>query len=159
MDNDIGYGVIRIDPNKPWERWNLAQPLIFVTLATLFEYGVGFHDLESDVSDGEKAHLRARSSRSCWRAAARSVEQVGQGLRGLSARSLSRSACPPAVCGGDGQPRRERRAEPVVVRRDLLWTLPRRRRDLSRRLRRERDARAVVPPAGPRLGELRVAGD
>ena len=54
MDNDIGYGILRIDPNKPWERWNLAQPLIFVTLATLFEYGVGFHDLEADVSDGEK---------------------------------------------------------------------------------------------------------
>ena len=32
----------------------VAQPLIFVTLATLFEYGVGFHDLEADVSDGEK---------------------------------------------------------------------------------------------------------
>jgi len=54
MDNDIGYGVLRIDPGKTWERWNLAQPLIFVTLATLFEYGVGFHDLEGDIQQGEK---------------------------------------------------------------------------------------------------------
>ncbi len=54
MDNDIGYGVLRIDKDKPWARWNLAQPLIFVTLAMLFEYGVGFHDLEADISAGEK---------------------------------------------------------------------------------------------------------
>ena len=53
-DNDIGYGILRIDPNKPWQRWNLFQPLIFVTLASLFEYGVGFHDIEADVNDGEK---------------------------------------------------------------------------------------------------------
>src|SRR3954470_17655008 len=33
MDNDIGYGILRVDPNKPWKRWNVFQPLIFVTLA------------------------------------------------------------------------------------------------------------------------------
>ncbi|MFN8052125.1 MAG: acyl-CoA desaturase [Acidimicrobiales bacterium] len=52
-DNDIGYGILRVDPDKPWQRWNLAQPLIFVTLATFFQWGVGFHDIEGDIQPGE----------------------------------------------------------------------------------------------------------
>lgn len=53
-DKDIGYGALRVDPEQPWNRSHLAQPLIFVVLATLFEYGVGFHDLEGDVPAGEE---------------------------------------------------------------------------------------------------------
>jgi fatty acid desaturase len=47
-DRDIGYGVLRMDAHQPWRPWNLAQPAIFATLALLFEYGVGFHDLDSE---------------------------------------------------------------------------------------------------------------
>jgi linoleoyl-CoA desaturase len=59
VDRDIGYGVIRIDPDQPWRRHMLAQPVYFVLLAVLFEYGVGFHDLESDVATGETLTLAA----------------------------------------------------------------------------------------------------
>ena len=53
-DRDIGYGVLRIDGSQPWQRHHLAQPLVFVVLATLFEYGVGLHDVELDLGSGQK---------------------------------------------------------------------------------------------------------
>jgi len=57
MDNDIGYGVLRVDPEEPWQRHHLFQPAYFVALALLFEYGVGFHDLEGDIERGEPLEL------------------------------------------------------------------------------------------------------
>ncbi len=53
-DRDIGYGVLRIDESQQWHPRHLAQPLYFVLLAALFEYGVSLHDLESDFADGER---------------------------------------------------------------------------------------------------------
>ena len=52
-DRDIGYGILRIDPEQPWRPWMLGQPLYFVALALAFEYGIGFHDVESDLASGE----------------------------------------------------------------------------------------------------------
>lgn len=54
MDRDIGYGVLRIDESQPWQRHHVAQPLYFVVLALLFEYGVSLHDVESDFADGAR---------------------------------------------------------------------------------------------------------
>jgi fatty acid desaturase len=53
-DRDIGYGILRIDPEQPWHPSLLAQPVVFVTLALMFEYGVGLHDLQSELAAGEK---------------------------------------------------------------------------------------------------------
>ncbi|MCP4434842.1 MAG: acyl-CoA desaturase [Actinomycetia bacterium] len=44
VDADIGYGLFRVDPEQPWSPATRWQPLSFVGLATVFEYGVGFHD-------------------------------------------------------------------------------------------------------------------
>ena len=57
VDRDIGYGVIRIDPNQPWTKSMIGQPIYFVLLALLFEWGVGFHDLEADLASGEQVTL------------------------------------------------------------------------------------------------------
>jgi len=54
-DHDIGYGVMRIHPDQPWQPLHLVQPAIFVTLALLFEYGVGLHDTNSSLSGEDKA--------------------------------------------------------------------------------------------------------
>jgi linoleoyl-CoA desaturase len=54
MDRDIGYGIFRVHASQPWKRYQLLQPAIFVGLAVLFEYGIGFHDLESDLQAGER---------------------------------------------------------------------------------------------------------
>ena len=58
-DRDIGYGSMRVDPDQPWQRWMVGQPLYFIALALAFEYGVGFHDVESDLGADEPASWAA----------------------------------------------------------------------------------------------------
>ena len=55
-DRDIGYGVIRMSTQEPWEpRW-LGNPLYALALAILFQYGVALHDLELDrLAEGRPA--------------------------------------------------------------------------------------------------------
>ncbi len=45
MDDDIGYGVLRIFPEQRWRPFYLAQPLIAVVFALLFEWGVAVQTL------------------------------------------------------------------------------------------------------------------
>lgn len=50
-DRDVGYGVLRMDPEEPWTRLAAFQPLSFVTLAVLFEWGIGIHDVDLGFTD------------------------------------------------------------------------------------------------------------
>ena len=46
QDRDIGYGILRMSEEEPWQpRW-LGNPLYALALALLFQYGVALHDLE-----------------------------------------------------------------------------------------------------------------
>jgi linoleoyl-CoA desaturase len=45
MDDDIGYGLLRIFPEQRWKPFYLAQPLIAVVFALLFEWGVAIQEL------------------------------------------------------------------------------------------------------------------
>ena len=45
MDDDIGYGLLRIFPEQRWRPFYLAQPLIAVVFALLFEWGIAIQDL------------------------------------------------------------------------------------------------------------------
>ncbi|BBZ44233.1 fatty acid desaturase [Mycobacterium parmense] len=45
-DKDLGYEIMRIDPNQKWERRFLLQPLYNLLLTLLFEWGVAVHDLD-----------------------------------------------------------------------------------------------------------------
>ena len=47
-DDDIGYGVLRIFPEQKWHPVNLAQPLYALTMAILFQWGVGIQDSKID---------------------------------------------------------------------------------------------------------------
>lgn len=46
MDDDIGYGLLRIFPEQRWHRFYLGQPLYALLLALLFQWGVAIQDLE-----------------------------------------------------------------------------------------------------------------
>ena len=48
LDNDVGYGILRITRDQKWEPKYLAQPLFNALLATFFEWGVALHHLETD---------------------------------------------------------------------------------------------------------------
>ena len=46
MDDDIGYGLLRIFPEQRWSPFYIAQPLYTLTLAIFFQWGVAIQGLE-----------------------------------------------------------------------------------------------------------------
>ena len=56
-DRDLGYEIMRIDPNQKWHPAYLLQPIYNVLLALMFEWGVALHDLDLEaIRAGEKSH-------------------------------------------------------------------------------------------------------
>src|SRR3954470_1404742 len=45
-DNDLGYGIMRVDEDQPWTPRYLVQPLWNFFNACLFEYGIAMYDME-----------------------------------------------------------------------------------------------------------------
>ncbi|HEX5984134.1 MAG TPA: acyl-CoA desaturase [Solirubrobacterales bacterium] len=45
-DKDLGYEIMRIDPEQKWHPVYLAQPFYNLILMALFEWGVALHDLD-----------------------------------------------------------------------------------------------------------------
>jgi fatty acid desaturase len=45
-DNDLGYGIMRVDEDQRWAPMHLGQPLWNLVNACLFEYGIAAYDLE-----------------------------------------------------------------------------------------------------------------
>jgi linoleoyl-CoA desaturase len=45
-DNDLGYGIMRVDEDQRWHPLYLAQPLWNLLNACFFEYGIAAYDLE-----------------------------------------------------------------------------------------------------------------
>jgi linoleoyl-CoA desaturase len=48
MDRDIGYGILRMSEDQPWERYFLGNPLYAFLLMVLFQYGVALHEVETE---------------------------------------------------------------------------------------------------------------
>ncbi|WP_058834234.1 fatty acid desaturase family protein [Luteimonas abyssi] len=46
MDDDIGYGLLRIFPEQRWKPYHLTQPLIVPVFALLFQWGVAIQELK-----------------------------------------------------------------------------------------------------------------
>ncbi len=55
-DNDLGYGIMRVDEAQPWQPIHLAQPLLNLITACIFEWGIAMFDLNlrDVVTSGEK---------------------------------------------------------------------------------------------------------
>ena len=54
-DKDLGYEIMRIDPNQRWRPGNLGQPFYNLLLTLLFEWGVAVHDTDVEgLFRGEK---------------------------------------------------------------------------------------------------------
>ncbi|HEY5288133.1 MAG TPA: acyl-CoA desaturase [Solirubrobacteraceae bacterium] len=55
-DRDLGYEIMRIDPQQKWHPVYLFQPLYNLLLMGFFEWGVALHDLNFDaIKSGEKS--------------------------------------------------------------------------------------------------------
>lgn len=68
-DNDLGYGILRVDEDQRWSLFFLFQPIWHVGNALLFEYSIAAYDLElggylakkNRMSEEEKAKFRANA--------------------------------------------------------------------------------------------------
>lgn len=61
MDDDVGYGIMRVTRDEPWARWMIGNPIYNLLLGTLFEWGVAAHGLElSHVRRHEKSWAEVR---------------------------------------------------------------------------------------------------
>lgn len=47
-DRDVGYNVLRMDPDQKWHPVNLLNPVINAVLAPAFEWGIAIYDIEFD---------------------------------------------------------------------------------------------------------------
>lgn len=81
-DKDLGYEIMRIDPNQKWRPANLGQPLYNFLLTVLFEWGVALHDTDVEALwRGQKtmADLRRISGASPAKRACRSSRTTSAG--------------------------------------------------------------------------------
>jgi linoleoyl-CoA desaturase len=103
-DNDLGYGIMRVDEDQRWVPFYLAQPLWNFINACFFEYGIAAYDLEL----GKNLRSKKRRSSPEFKARAKQTltkirQQVTKDylvhplLSGPSARTRPRTWC--ATCG------------------------------------------------------------
>jgi len=60
-DKDLGYEIMRIDPQQKWHPVYLLQPLYNLGLMAFFEWGVAFHDLDFEaIRTGEKSKAQVK---------------------------------------------------------------------------------------------------
>ncbi|TRW79834.1 fatty acid desaturase [Mycolicibacterium sp. 018/SC-01/001] len=61
LDSDVGYGIMRVTRDEPWERWMIGNPIYNLLLGTFFEWGVAAHHIEVDkIRKKEKTWAEAR---------------------------------------------------------------------------------------------------
>ncbi|TWE10154.1 fatty acid desaturase family protein [Rudaeicoccus suwonensis] len=48
-DRDVGYNILRVDHQQPWKPRDIANPVVNLMLAPLFEWGIASYDLEWDM--------------------------------------------------------------------------------------------------------------
>jgi len=61
-DRDLGYSILRIEPDQPWHPVYLAQPIYVVPMALLFEWAIAIYDVELDnVRAGKKPWQQAKA--------------------------------------------------------------------------------------------------
>jgi linoleoyl-CoA desaturase len=77
-DNDLGYGIMRVDEDQPWHPLYLLQPLWNFLNACFFEYGIAAYDLEL----GANLARKERRDDPAFRAGVRAVlRKIGRQVR------------------------------------------------------------------------------
>jgi fatty acid desaturase len=62
MDDDLGFGVMRVTRDQPWKPQYLLQPLQNLLLAATFEWGIALHDVDFErIRAGTAAERRTQA--------------------------------------------------------------------------------------------------
>ena len=75
MDEDVGFGILRMTRDEAWRPRNLLQPIANVILAATFEWGIALHDLAAQKeADGvSRTQWNSQPNKDFARKAARQV--------------------------------------------------------------------------------------
>ena len=150
LDNDVGYGILRITRDQKWEPKYLAQPLFNALLATFFEWGVALHHLETD---------KLRTGEVKW---SDKKEMAIDVVRKVGSQVGKDYILFPLLTGPAWKSTLTANATANIIRnycRHLLRALPRRRREVHGRGVRGRDAAGVVSTTDAGQRELRGGQD
>ena len=109
-DNDLGYGIMRVDEDQRWHPFYLAQPLWNFVNACFFEYGIAAYDLEL----GKNLRSQKRRSDPAFRARGKQV------LRKIRGQVLKDYVVHPALSGPSFLPTMAATATANLARN--LWT-------------------------------------
>jgi fatty acid desaturase len=147
-DNDLGYGICRVDADQPWTLANARPALLEPAQRRLLR--VGHRVLRPAAPlDHQRRDAQGRSQAALGSPPRQDRQEARQGIRPVAA------AVGPVSAHDDGRQRDlEHPAQPLGQWRHPLWPLPLRRRHLRRRLDRQRDPRSVVCPSDARLGNI-----
>jgi fatty acid desaturase len=67
VDDDLGFGVLRVTRDQKWERSHLFQPLRNMLLAIMFEWGIAAHGLHSEHERAETDAQKKATTRALRR--------------------------------------------------------------------------------------------
>jgi NADPH-dependent stearoyl-CoA 9-desaturase len=120
-DKDLGYEIMRIDPQQRWNPVYLLQPIYNLILAGFFEWGVALHDLDFEaIRKGTKSKAQIQRELEGIRAKAKS--QVVKDylawplISALAATSVDLGLEFLRASGESGQPRGRQGLGPKLVR-------------------------------------------
>ena len=74
-DNDLGYGIMRVDEDQRWKPFYLAQPLWNFLNACIFEYGIAAYDLELRGALRNKKRLHSPEFKAAAKKTLRKIRQ------------------------------------------------------------------------------------
>ena len=87
VDDDLGFGVLRVTRDQEWQRSHLFSPLRNIALAIMFEWGIAAHGLHSEHERAATAEKKSAVTRALIRKIAR---QAGKDYVFFPALSLRR---------------------------------------------------------------------
>ncbi|BBZ03788.1 fatty acid desaturase [Mycolicibacterium chitae] len=91
VDDDLGFGIMRVSRDEPWRRKWLAQPVRNLLLALIFEWGIAMHGLHSEHERADSDAERSSQSAALMRKTRRQLAKDYLLLPALSGRRWRRT--------------------------------------------------------------------
>ncbi len=91
MDDDIGFGVMRVTRDQPWRLYMVLQPLQNLLLALTFEWGIALHGLWAEYERADSRAARAAPTKAALGKAARQIAKDYALFPALSGRRWKRT--------------------------------------------------------------------
>ena len=100
MDDDLGFGVIRVSRDQEWKPGYLWAPLRALGLSIVFEWGIALHDLAAEQRDQSTDEVKAELKRAMVRKMARQAGKDYLFFPALSGRRFFRTFLANLVASG-----------------------------------------------------------